>query len=1341
MTIVPRTCTELHDEKETASSRPASSKPLAVFRDRAAYVLLGDPGMGKSTAFQVEADHLGRQGLFVSARDLATFDADKHPEWRGKTLFIDGLDEIRAGGPDPRTPLDSIRRNLDKLAKPPFRLSCRHADWLVTDQKRLATSSPAQNVTVLSLDPLSEQQATALLQADSNVDNARVFLKEAKNRGMEGLLYNPQSLSLLARAVHDGEWPAGRKETFHKACLAMAGEYNEEHLSVGPPQDPNRILDSAGRLCAVLLVSGASGYTTGTRDAANYPYMTVCGRSHEDCRQAVSSNLFRHGEEGRAEPVHRQIAEYVAARHIVALIHEGLPVLRVLALISGPDGGVVSELRGLSAWLAALSWPDRDGLRHHLIERDPVGVALYGDIQAFSANEHRDLFDSLVREPRKLEPTYRTAPAFASLATQATKHVLEQNIRKPPDGPDGELVADFVLRLLCEAPPLPDLSETFLAAVRDNSRWPRVKSAALTALVRYNKQADNSGDLLALLRDIRERRIADPTNDLLGQLLIFLYPRHISPDVVWDYVKEPAKRHVGAYQHFWVSYLPGVSSDAAIAELLDRCSSRLYEMERAGSPTLESCIAHLLVRGLKTHGDDLDTTRLYNWLDAGVRLHVGENVSRVDATTIRDWIEARPHRHLDLLLAGIRRLPDDHWHAPYDAFQRLFGALVTSEFFWECAASAKSIYGNHRRRAESLLRFAAQSGDLDPQRLQSLVADNPSLTGFLQRVLNPPRPSPEVDRFEQQQIDELQRQKQRELEALRSNENALRNNTAPPALLHHLAQTYFDIFINFTPSSGVQRLQQLLTPHKSLLDAAQIGLRLTLERHDVPDADEILKQCLESRMHYLCWPYLAGLAEAERTGTLEGTWWTGSHIRQALAIYFGYAHGNYEPSWYRHLIAEHPEAVAEVQVQFAVALFRKGIDTGNTNLQHLAVDRSHAKVARHASLPLLRAFPARAKSSLLRILESLLFAALQHADRGEYEKLVARKLSGKSLPPRQRGRWLAAGCTIATEKFAPSARAYLCDGRRQARTLYFASFFCSQGPKVSPVKQAGAELAHLLVHFVGRIVAPDELRTGFQTPAMEASLLVSLCIRILASDPDQRAADALADLLGQPDLSRWRDALARATDDQRVCQRDHAYRHLTAAQAAETLQGGPPASPADLAALVLDRLSALAVQMRSGSTDDWKEFWNESGHGRPTDPKPEESCTQALVRGLRRIFPEYIKVNREVRYPNDARPDISVSCRDYRVPIEVKRNDNRHLWRAARTQLMAKYTIDPATDGHGIYVVLWFGRRRTQLSPSGTRPDVPADLQEQLEATITDDERRTVHFRVIDVAVPPNSAT
>ena len=107
--IVPRTCTELTDRRE--------SRNLSDFLDEPAYVLLGDPGSGKTTTFQTERARLGDAALQIKARDFITLDPKNHQEWRGKTLFIDGLDEVRAVRSNVSTPFDDIRGRLDALAR------------------------------------------------------------------------------------------------------------------------------------------------------------------------------------------------------------------------------------------------------------------------------------------------------------------------------------------------------------------------------------------------------------------------------------------------------------------------------------------------------------------------------------------------------------------------------------------------------------------------------------------------------------------------------------------------------------------------------------------------------------------------------------------------------------------------------------------------------------------------------------------------------------------------------------------------------------------------------------------------------------------------------------------------------------------------------------------------------------------------------------------------------------------------------------------------------------------------------------------------------------------------
>ena len=407
--VVLRTCTEIPRDDPGRESPPCS-RPLDAFRGTPAYVLLGDPGSGKTTSFEVERQALGDEAHLVAARDFITFDPGRHPEWQGKTLFVDGLDEVRAGGGDAREPLDRIRRHLDDLGRPPFRLSCREADWLgANDRTHLTGVSPHAGLTVLRLDPLTDDDVERILSARAGIHDPGAFMRTARKRGVAGFLANPQCLSMLADVVADGGgWPKSRGGLFKEACLRMLREHNEEHVAAAARSSPpavagDDLLDVAGRLCAVLLLSGSAGYALEERsEADDYPALDRCGGEYAvSGRQVVATKLFTGAGHGRFRPVHRHVAEFLGARHLAGLVRGegrrgtarrcGVPARRILALVTGHDGGVFTEFRGLGAWLAALC-PDA---RSDLIERDPIGVTLYGDAGRFSTGERIALLRAL----------------------------------------------------------------------------------------------------------------------------------------------------------------------------------------------------------------------------------------------------------------------------------------------------------------------------------------------------------------------------------------------------------------------------------------------------------------------------------------------------------------------------------------------------------------------------------------------------------------------------------------------------------------------------------------------------------------------------------------------------------------------------------------------------------------------------------------------------------------------------------------------------------------------------------------------------------------------------------
>ena len=207
-----------------------------------------------------------------------------------------------------------------------------------------------------------------------------------------------------------------------------------------------------------------------------------------------------------------------------------------------------------------------------------------------------------------------------------------------------------------------------------------------------------------------------------------------------------------------------------------------------------------------------------------------------------------------------------------------------------------------------------------------------------------------------------------------------------------------------------------------------------------------------------------------------------------------------------------------------------------------------------------------------------------------------------------------------------------------------------------------------------------------------------------------------------------------------MIRRDVHYRHPDVAQVCKTLNGGTPANPDDLAALVVDRLHEIAAQIRDGNTDDWKKYWNVYSHGCPTDPRPENNCRDTLLDDLRHRCPDEVDVKPEGQYADDRRSDIHIACRNFQVPVEIKKDSHRDVWSALQNQLIERYTRDPETGGYGIYLLFWFGKEKSQLPPFGIRPADAKDMKEKLEATLLPDQARKISVCVIDVSRPEGSA-
>jgi len=1375
MDPVPRTCTKISPDDQTARAQNRVSRPLRDFRSEPAYVLLGDPGAGKSTAFQAECDELGEEAVLISARNFLTFDVSRRPEWQGRTIFIDGLDEIRAGASDARSPLDNIRGKLDSLGKPSIRISCREADWLgANDQKHLAAVSPNSQVTVLRLDPLTEADIDHILSADPNIDDAHDFKKQTRSRNLEGLLTNPQTLRLLSDAVaEEGVWPESRLETFEKACRRSAQDSNQEH-SIPKRQSSlafNQTLDTAGRLCSVQLISGAAGYSLDLNGANdNYPCPDDWnGESPMVWRQALSTKLFKADTDrsGRFTPIHRHIAEFLAARHLAKLIRDGFPASRVVSLIIGKDGAVVSEFRGLSAWLAAHC----QDVRSDLIDRDPIGVGLYGDIRKFTAEEKHKLLKSLNRE---VDYVRYHAEAFAALASPEMETTLRDRLTDPCRDRDHQVVINFLLGVLRHGIPLPDLWPVLLDIVRDDSWWPQVAHSALRAFIDNSEGIENVRDrdnqLLKLLKDIDNELVSDPRGELLGILLGTLYPEHVTPSEIWDYLTETVPRSsLGANRIFWAIHLLEKSADHDILELLDELYLRSPDIINIlNGRGLIDLHADFLAQVLPKYGNILSIGRLYKWLSA---LEDDQSLLRKNNESIaevRAWLETHPDIQKGLFLEGLLQCVAGGTTSIlciYKIMQHLYNSTLPPDFGLWALDKAIQLSDTCPAVSEHLLQHVVYlyhnktyDEGLSRSVLVERVHGHEPLESSLSNLLDPPVNAQLLVDLEKTELAEYEAKVTREREQLishiESNVDALQENRADHRLLHYLAERYFGFYqdsqshvsTQSTMSIEMQRVQRirgLLNGNEDLTQIVVASLRDTVWREDIPDVENILETYSRSQIPWLAYPYLAGIYELHRVNPSQIIKLDDRQKRIALTIHHYYHTVDIQLQdqvqdieWHYDLIKSCPEIVADVLIQCIKHELRNKKE-GTYGLYSLVYDQGYKQVARHASLPLLRSFPIRCASDQIEALDYLLWSALLHVDKLPLQKLIEKKLSSSSMNVAQRTHWIAAGLVLYPEIYCHQLEVWA--GKDGRRIRHLARFF-TPNYKIPALTDRLIPLSlKLLIKLVGTSFDPYTKGGGIVGLEWESSDLMVHLIQRLASFPVPDASQALGELSSDAALQRWKDTIDRAWDSQRVIHRDTAYRHLDAEKILRTLSNKAPASPADLAALVADRLEEMAVRIPASNTNDWRQYWNEDSNGQPEEPKNENSCRDALLSDLRERLPEGVDAQPEGRYAHEGRADIRVAYQDFSVPVEVKKNSHADLWSAPRHQLAARYASDPATGGYGIYLVFWFGRERTQPSPDGPRPTTPEELRERLRDTLTPEEARKITVCVIDVGKPDRS--
>jgi hypothetical protein len=1346
--FVPR-----HAKERIEGEAASEPRPLEAWRDSAAYVLLAEPGAGKTRAFKSEAEATG--GDYVTARRFITLGFESAAS--DATLFIDGLDEIRAGSPSRRKPLDEIVTRLNQLGRPRFRIACREADWLgAVDRNALRAVASNGELTELHLMPLGDVEVLQVLKRDPRTSaSATALLDNAKRQGVQPLLGNPLLLKLVIEAVQGNQSPSSRASLYQLACEQLAVEYNEEHRAeIRLTPSTEVLLDDAGLLSALLLLSGSDGFSA--RTTLNPPAESALVESIPtalglcDPHAALSSKVFVADGEIRV-PLHRTVAEYLAARAIAARVQRGLPIGRVLALMSGLDGGIVEPLRGLHAWLAVHCMPNR----RELIDRDPLGVVLYGDLTSFTTIEKEHVLQALHREAQRFAWFRRgqwDAHPFGALATKDMVATFDSLLTAPNRDLAHQSLLDCVLDAIehsLEPSALVELRLPLERLVRDDSFNTSLRASALQAWLRLAPT-----ELLparALLDQINSYAVSDPDDELAGLLLDSLYPAYMSTGEVLNYLHRPKRESFfGTYRHFWNDALIDRTSPSELPLLADQWLQARFELKgQQWDIDRNQLSGRLLAATVRHCGETVPIDRLYKWLGAGIDEHGFAALRDDDAAPLREWLIARPELQKALVAYGwtkVRKDPSSGRRFFWESETRLFGSTRPADWYaWllEQAASTDD---------EALARYcfdgAAHAAlnrlpgyDITMEQVEDWVQSNkenwPGAETWLGEEWSVSLDHWERDEFRRKaehssKEAELRRERRCHIEPHLA---ALMNGTAPLGLMMQVAYAYDDRYMDIRGESSLARVQDLLGG--SIAEAASVvnGLVAALSRNDLPSVEEILKIDAKQQHHNLRPVCLLGARLAMEHDADVWRHWQEDLARRLVAFWLTEGLGE-PPGWYEKLCAQHPDWVASVLVPFAVQRIRKQAQSNIAGLWSLAQDEAPKELARIVLPELLQRFPARADEAQLRVLNGeLLRAASRHLPSELIGGQISRRLTMKSLDAGQRIAWLVAGVAIDAEKYSRLLVDFVRE--RQSHAAQLALALEQQAGRRRSAASASAKVLGRLIELIAPHATPERPEGAFWVGNADRRRdLLNDFINQLASQDSAEAAAELDRLRSSPALQRWTLSLDAAAFEQQRVARAAAYRHPTIAETAYTLASLAPANPLDLAALVLEYLQDVQKHLRGDDSNRLKLFRRDDGR----TPKVENDCRDVLLPMLReRASRVGVHIEAEGRSAREGRTDMRASIvrpkKRIAVPIEVKKENHRALWSAWRTQLNDLYSTDPAADGAGIYLVLWFGEE-VVAPPSGKRPVTPTGLQSALSQLIEPEDRVRLNVVVLDLSLP-----
>lgn len=1300
---------------------------FAEFETEDAIILLGDPGMGKTTLFkELAGENYRTVRSFLIAPSVAT----------SEPLFLDALDEYRTitGGQDAS---GEVAKALCSLKKPKFRLSCRAADWFGSvEQEALRTASTSGRIIILELCPLSREEILHAVQGI--VSDSATFLNEAEAAGLGKLLENPQTLELVAKAWETDKKPQNKFEAYEIGVSKLLKETNQYHVGRGADNpDSNELRKASCAAASILLLSNSVGLAR-TEPAEGNGYVKLLAVPYlnkGDLDAVLRRRLFISSETDRFEPIHRTIVEFLAAEDLAQRIADGLPIERVMALICGVDGKPVSSLRGLFAWLVC-----RLGhIAAEYVERDPFGVVTYGDASVLPPNAQGAIWTSLreLRDPWFLM-TEDDRGSFHNLANLNTAKIIREILQDPATRVHLKIAVLEAITNSTEDIGLNAILRDMALEKHDNT-W--LRSTALRA---FAKSVQNDWTQLEAL----DCELTQATDDLAAPEvrveLLRLTPAFGSLALRMLSILEQVatgKEERSTFGRFYP--LIALPSDTELDVILDD-ASRVLISESGDHFELQSLFDEWLKKRLESP-TPITPVQLTSWLRNIRPSRVRHSETTLISLRVR--FESEPslfEEVFELLASDVPNEERSFWLFVAHDLWKLLPATVWSiphcEFFL-----ARAEKDNDPERAADLFRMYVS---WLPERASVALAE----AGF--NLLNR-RPEVEkilgdwnICKIEKWREEEWERQEE---ESRKHSEMRAQNIASLTPRLTTIREGREEsalakaaiVYLGFSSNTkeildARERLVRLT--NDEIADAFIEGFIRYVESPTIPKKEEIIASRLKSSIPYShSLLSLSVFLRLTRGMTMSEE--TFPHCIAAAVTAFNArdkvpGHDQTLSKWILQEARKHPAIVKSVLTEIWLA-FTTVREKSLPGFYDLIQDPDSQRFLVSLSAEVLKNGIKEDRDTVGKLVSVL----LQH-DQKTALVIGETELARNELSAEVRAIWNTALFIIDPSKYLEPWKVLMAD----PNAAHWEAIQVIRGSRRETREAVGITSAQRteVISAVGRRFAnvgpPDDGWTGDQNP-WDASRFVVHQIELLAADSSPDVDAQLERLENDNDLASYRDLIRHQRAQHEKQQRESSFTFASPEHVAEAIRNRTPATPNDLLAFIVDHLGALAYDLTRTQRERYRAYWNEKGRNLDK-PKREEVCSGLLAEDLQnRVQAQGLIVTVEHHMVADKECDLVVlQGIDRLLPIEVKHHYHAELWTAWHTQLDRLYTRDAKAGGLGIYLVLWSGeandRKMPKLPAGFTRPASAAELKRALESLIPEGDQHRLRIVVVDISEP-----